>query len=262
MGLNLEYITANYFAFDLPVPYQLKCGVTINIKPVLLTDSLIFNTSCGILQIDKNQSSDVEVIQMSYLHFLIAKVCKDKATTQQLVNICLLCLGMKSPFFIENEKGKLLLCDLDIDGNPAYTITAKEFDEIRKIILYQNLPNYDDEYINPDLKRNMEEIDRLKNQQFSLPNLERRIAIISSHSGITKEEQLRMTLRSHTMLFEEVRGEVEFMALKAIASFSGKGEEIQWIYRKQKGKFDDYITTKEQYNQSMGGNGSIKPSNQ
>ena len=224
---------------------------------------MTFTSSYGILDIDKNLSTEVEVIQMSYLQFLMDRVLPSvEHSKQQLVNICLLCLGFEFPYIDLNEKGKPILIDFAQDTEskeiyPRHIITAKEFDDIKKIILYQNLPNFDDEYINPELKANMEEYDRLKGKNIVQPTLERRMAIISAHTGISKAEQNAMTLRAHSSLFAEVVGEVEFSANKPIALYAGKGDNVQWIFQKAKGKYDEYITSVEKFNKSMGGDGVI-----
>ena len=88
--------------------------------------------------------------------------------------------------------------------------------------------------------------------------MERRIAIITSHCGISKSEQLSMSFRAHSILFQEVNNEVEYMCTKPIAIYGGKAEEVQWIFKKKKDKFSDYITSVEDYSKSMGGNDSIK----
>lgn len=263
MAVDIGFLREAYFTFDKPVPYKLKCGSILQIKPVLLEDSMTFTSSYGILDIDKNLSTEVEVIQMSYLQFLMDRVIPFvEHSKQQLVNICLLCLGFEFPHIDLNEKGKPILIDFAQDTEskeiyPRHIITAKEFDDIKKIILYQNLPNFDDEYINPELKANMEEYDRLKGKNIVQPTLERRMAIISAHTGISKAEQNAMTLRAHSSLFAEVVGEVEFSANKAIALYAGKGDNVQWIFQKAKGKYDEYITSVEQFNKSMGGDGVI-----
>ena len=91
----------------------------------------------------------------------------------------------------------------------------------------------------------MEEMDRIRGQNLEPPSLERRMAIITSHCGITKDVQMNMTLRSHSILFEEVAGEVEYSAVKGISCYGGNPDEVQWIYKKAKNKFEDYITSKE-----------------
>lgn len=260
MAIDINYLQQEYFIFDKVVPYSLKCGEILKITPVKLVDSAIFLSSCGILEIDKNSCNDVDIIQMSYLKYLATKVCVGKSPTiYQMTNICLLCLGFTIPDFYIDEKGKTFLINYAEDNKTVlFTINAKEFDEIKKIILYQNFPNYDDQYINPELKQAMAEQDALKNKDIITPSLERKMGIISAHTGITKTEQKEMTLREHTILFEEVCGEVEYSAVKGVACFGGKNDSVQWIYKKSKGKFDDYITSVENYNKSMGGDGNVK----
>lgn len=267
MALDMHFLSEVYFTFDKSVPYPLKCGKTLYINPVKLEDSVVFMTSYGILDIDKNLSTDVEVIQMSYLKYLKERVLTADITKQQFVNICLLCLDLKYPYLDYDDKGKVALINIghDKETNDPYidmVITANEFDEIRRIVLYQNLPNFDDEYINPELKANMEEYDMLKAKNIAPPTLERRMAIISSHTGLSKEEQLKMSLRYHSLLFGEVAAEVEYNVTKPISMYAGKGDEIQWIFKKAKGKFDDYIMSKEAYNKSAGGNGVIQSTTQ
>jgi hypothetical protein len=48
------------------------------------------------------------------------------------------------------------------------------------------------------------------------------------------------------------------MCAKPLAIYANKSEEIQWIFKKKKDKFSEYITSVEDYNKSMGGDGSIK----
>lgn len=261
MAIDLEYLTNAYFTTDEPVPYNLKCGKTIEITPVKMSKVMVFVSSYGVLTIDKNQSNDVEVIQMSYLKF-ISTLMKDKAIMQQMTNICLLCLGFEMPFIRYDDRGRAILSNLRIDHEhesveELFSITAKEFEDIRRIILYQNIPTYDDAYINPELRTAMDEMDALRAKGIELPSMERRISIITSHTGIPKSEQLKMSLREHSLLFEEVGKEVDYIALKGVASNNGNSDNVQWIYKKSKGKFDDYITSVEQYNKSMGGDGKV-----
>ena len=260
MAIDINYYREAYFTFDKPVPYKLKCGKEITINPVNLSDSIIFITSYNVLDIDKNKTNDVEVISMSYLKFLAKRVLPfDEVCKQQFINICLLCLGFKYPYVDFDEKDRAILYNVDIGTNKElFHISAKEFDDIKRIILYQNLPNFDDSYINPELKERIEEVDALKNKNFEAPSLERRIAIITSHCGINKRDQLEMTLRSHSILFQEVNNEVEYMCTKPLAIENGKGDKIQWIFKEKKDKYKDYIMSVEDYNKSMGGDGSVK----
>lgn len=259
MSIDINYYKDTYFTFDEPVPYELKCGEILYISPISLKNYMLFITSYGILNIDKNSTNDVEIISMSYLKFLVERVFPySKESIQQFVNICILCMGLKEPEIKLTDNKRIVLYDKD---NSNLLITQKEFDDIKRIILYQNLLNFDDSYINPELKESMEELDKLKNRNLEPPSLERRIAIITSHCGINKKEQLEMTIRSHSFLFQEISKEVEYLCSKPIAVYAGKANDINWIFEKKKGKFDDYITSKETYNRSMGGDGNIIKAN-
>ena len=244
-----------YFTFDKPVPYKLKDGNTIQIHPVHLQNAPYFLTSYYILSINKNEMPSVEIIQMSYLEFLYKVAFQKEESIQAFINICILCLGIKSPRASIDSNGKSIL----IDGESKIAITAKEFDDIRRIILYQNIFDYDDSYINPDIKKAMDEYDRVKGKNVEAPSIERRIGIISAHTGITKEQQMSMTYRAHTILFNEVCGEVEFSTTRAVALIGGAKDFDHWIYKKRKDKFSQYVTNVDTYANSMGAkSGAIK----
>lgn len=248
--LNLDFLNRAYFVFDEPVPYSVENG-TINISPIKLRQSEIFLVSSNILAINKNELPSVEIIQMSYLEFVIKVLLSDKQNQDKLVNILKYCLNIEKPSVIFDEKGKPSI----VDNDTGCVIKSKHFEDIRRIIMYQNILHYDDKYMNPELKKAIAETNELKNKNLVIPSLERKMAIITAHCGITKKEQLEMTYRSHSMLFEEVCGEIEFTTTRAIALYGGT-EIDHWIFKKIKNKFDGYITNIEDYANSMGASSS------
>ena len=253
--LNLDFLKRSFFYFDLPVPYKLQDGNVIKILPVNVKQSEIFLSSKSILEIEKNELGIVEYIQMSYLQFVCEVLIEEKENIQRLINILNMCLGWEKPTVIYISKKPYLL-----EEKKNIKISSNDFENIRRIILYQNLPNYDDSYINPELKKNMRKMDELKSKDVVIPSIERKIAIITAHNGLSKKEQLEMTFRSHSLLFDEVCGEVEFSTLRPVALFGGNGDKIEhWIYKKKKGKYDKYITSVDDYAKIMGTNsGAIK----
>ena len=249
MKIDIDFYKKAYFYFDKPVDYQIKDKL-IKIYPVAVEDSEVFLSSMNILMVDKNSSPSVEIIQMSYLEFIYKFLFQDQTNIDRFVNILKYCLHINSPYIGFDENNKPYLVDKEND----ILIGPKDFDNIKRLILYQNLIHYDDEYINPELKAAMSEVDELRNKGVDSPNIERRIAIITAHCGLSKKEQLQMTYRSHSLLFEEVYGEVEFTTLRPVALFGGNSDKIDnWIYKKKKGKFDGYVTDAEKYSASMGG---------
>lgn len=255
VSLNIDLLKAAYFPFDKPVPYKLGDKM-IEIKPVKVVDSALYSASEGILRIDKNAINDVKIIQMSYLQFISdVLIPSDSMYATSLGTILLLCLDMKEPMLQRDERNRPYLQDGDI------VIKPNHFEEIMRIILYQNDARYDDEYINPDLKKAMQDMDRLKAKGMEPPNLERRMAIITVHTGVPKKDLLEMTLRSFDALFSEVVGEVEFLTTRALVLYSGQADKADhWLFPKKKDKFDGYITDVGDYSKSMGGDGRVKTS--
>ena len=222
VAIDLQYLKEVYFAYDEPVPYKCKGGNTINIIPVDVKHGLVFQSSVDIIAFDKNSVNDAKVISMSYLEFIIGMMSEAPVFVQKLVNILKLCLGLEHPAIAFNEQ--------------------------------TNKPLIVDE----EAGIKMEETDRLRNKDIDMPTFERKCAIITAHCGLSKKEQLEMTLRSHIMLFDEVCGEIEFTTVRPVALFGGKGGELEhWIYHKKKGKFDGYITEKSELVKQMGGEGSF-----
>lgn len=248
-NLNIDLYRRAYFYFDRPVEYQLKSGKTLNIYPVSVADSEVFLSSMGVLDIDKNASPSVEIIQMSYLAFIYNILFQDSINISRFVSILKYCLHIEEPKVGFDEKGKPYL-----RGEGGVDIKDKDFEDIRRIILYQNIVHFDDEYVNPEIKKMMAEVDAVKNAGIDPPTIERKMAIITAHCGISKQEQMAMTYRSHSLLFEEVYGEVEFTTVRPVMLYAGKGNEIDhWIYKKKKDKFDGYTVDTEKYASSMGG---------
>lgn len=255
--VDIDSLSKVYFAFDTPVQYKLKNGKMIQIKPILMRDCGLFNFYSSILKMDKNSSSDPSIISMSYLEFLVKCIFTQSVETTYYLG-WILHQAIGRSFVIRNDQNhKPFLID-DKDDKDVVAIKSKDFENIKRIILYQNILHYDDEYVDPELKKSMQEVDELKSKIYQYPNDERKFAMITAHCGLSKEEQLKMTIRSHQYLFEEVCGEVEFITVRPIALYAGKSKDLEhWVYKNHKDKFDGYLTTVEQYNKSMGGNGAI-----
>ena len=170
---------------------------------------------------------------------------------QKFLNILDLCLELKGIYLCNDEMERTF-----IQTESGIVISAKEFDDIAKIILYQNLPDYDDKYINPDIKKSMQEVDRLKNKDYESPDFERQMGIIESHTGILKEQLLKKTWRSFQILFREVCGEIEFYTTRPAAIAVGAGDKVDhYILKKRKDKFDGYFVDPDKFNRSIGGKG-------
>ena len=263
VSINIDFLKRAYFVFDESVPYILKDKNKIFIKPIMLKDSEIFSASVDILRVDKNSSSSIEIIQMPYLQFICDCLMNEEKTgewnKQKFINIMSMCLGLNNIYMYRDERNRPIL----VDKEKNITISCKDFDDIKDIILYQNFIHYDNTYISPDFQKIMNETYELKTKNLELPSLERKMAIITIRTGLTKKEQMEMTLRSHDLLFEEVENEIEFVSVYPIAWYVGKQNEVNhWIHKKKSNKFEEYVTDVDKYAHSMGSDkNAIKSSN-
>lgn len=249
MAVNIDLLKQYYFTFDLPVSYELdKKGNYINIYPISLKDSSLFYSSCDILTIPKDEINSVEIIQMSYLEYLTRYEFQQEVQQKKLYFILSLCLKMNDPRLFLDEKKKIYI----YDEKSGIKLTSKNFEDIRRIIMYQNIVGYDDEYINPELREAIEETKKLRFLNVEAPDLERKMAIISAHNGMTKKQQMEMSLREHEIVFQEICGEIEYMTARPIAVYAGKASEVNWIYPKKKGKLDDYISSVDDVKSKFG----------
>lgn len=254
--VDLDVLSRLFFAFDEPVIYGVQNNATVTISPIPITKSEQFLSSVDVIRYDKNSSSSVEIIQMSYLDFLLRVLLRGEDADKYNIKLSIIlqyCLGIKDWYLTIGENNKAVL----IDKETGITITHKQFEDIRRIILYQNILHYNDEYVDPELKKAMDDVDRVKGRNIVPPSLERKMAIITAHCGLDKERQKTYTLRSHQALFEECVGEIDFLTVRPVSIYAGK-EIAHYIYPKKKDKYDGYFTSVEKYNKSMGGNGNIK----
>ena len=255
MSVDIELLKLAYFALDEPVPYKLKTGQEILIKPIMVKDSMLFMASVDVLKIDKNSLGSVEAIQASYLKFLQKMIFpSNDIMVQKFLNILDLCLELKGIYLCNDEMERTF-----IQTESGIVISAKEFDDIAKIILYQNLPDYDDKYINPDIKKSMQEVDRLKNKDYESPDFERQMGIIESHTGILKEQLLKKTWRSFQILFREVCGEIEFYTTRPAAIAVGAGDKVDhYIFKKRTDEFDGYFVDMDKFSHEVTGQDADK----
>lgn len=262
--INLDFLARQYFWLDKPVEYQLKSQDKILIYPISIANSEIFLSCVDLLMIEKNELPKPEYIAMSYLDFIfhvfINNSNKEMAETAktQLATLLHLCLGWENNIEVNLTKNnKIQLIHNNI------VLNNKDFEDIKRIILYQNFIDYDDSYINPDLKKAINEMNELKFKNMDFPTLERKIAIITAHCGITKQVQMDMTFRSHSLLFKEVCGEVDYSTFRTAGlisnMFSKHPQPIEeWIYKKKHNKYAKYFTNEQEYNTSMGGSNYIQ----
>lgn len=211
--------------FDDPIDYK-----ELLLYPISIKKANKFFQSSSVLTIQKEYIPDKEVIKMSYLKFLITNIQKEKEIDGQSITLDLLALCFMLVLRIdeisiryytdEHNKSHILLGNVDIDDN--------EFDYLRKIIMYQNIPGYDDELINPDLKRDMELADKIKNNGNESVDLERQVSNLVIGTGMNLEDIKKLSIRKFYIIAEMLDSRLHYIIYKQ-ASVSGMVEFKQPI---------------------------------
>lgn len=253
--VNIKKIEKEYFYFNKPVPYDLKYGGTIKIYPILIEDWHLFNDCYSILTFNKMEIPIPEIIQMSYLQFLLEVLCGDKndeneseeriANTNKLIELLKLCIHTKDKInFLKDEKNKpnIVLCDSK--DNIKLIISPKDFDDIKKIILYQNLPNYDDTYISKDIRDVINETIKTKEGNFEQVTLEDKMAFLGNEIGLTNNDMAKMTYREFDIRYNMAVERMDYQINKT-AEYVGNvkfNKKIEHLLRRtKKNKLDEFF---------------------
>ena len=267
---NIKEYIEKYVTFGQPVQYH-----GLSIKPVLVKDFYQFNDAKNVLLIDKNKIPDVEIIQMTYLRFLTLMIVENEDMREDFLTILALTLGLKydsekrntsfkpnevlaqqtrkneSHFYIngwdiafrirENETWLQLYV-----GDDMVEINDSQFDNLKNIILFQNIYDYDDMEMSDDFRRVIEEYYALKNKDIIIPTLEDRLMAVVVSSGYTLEQLYNMPLRLFDALFEYSVSKLEYQVNKLIINLAQgeiKGFNLShWVYKTKKDKYSEVFT--------------------
>ena len=214
-NIDLKELELKYFCNGYDVPYKLKDNRILNIKPILVKDYPYYEVSKLLLEIPKNEVNDIEVIKMSYLEYIEKIINSSEYFASNMVVLCNLCFGYDKVGF-SKHKNKTCLCLCDEDEKVEYIITPKDFDEIAKIILNQNDSNYDNRYINPEVKELMESYYKAKSNNFRSPSLEEKKAYTTSKTGIKLSELNEMTYRYFDLIYNSCVSSEIYVAQKMV----------------------------------------------
>ena len=208
--VDIKELELRYFCNGYDVPYEIKNGGILYIKPILVKDYPLYESSKGILEINKNEINDINIIKMSYLEFLFNLINVDIIYNNGLIEICKLVLGYeKIAIGVHNNKKCLLLCDEE--NTVKYIITSKEFDDIIKIILNQNNANYDNRYVNPEVRELMEEYYKVRYNNIRTPSLEEKKAYVLSKTGMNLNQINDMPYRLFDLIYNScINSEIYF----------------------------------------------------
>ena len=242
-----EEIYKNYYeelTFDDPIDYK---GLLL--YPVSIRKINKFLQSSSVIRIQKEYIPDKEIIKMSYLKFLMTNIDKEKeeygeSLTFDLLALCfMICMRIEEIsirlFIDEDGKAKLILNGVEIDEN--------EFDYLRKLILYQNLPNYDDELINPDLKNDLEQAYKIKNGGEETEDFEHLIANLVIGTGMNIDDVKNLPIRKFYIIGQVMDRKLHYSIYKqaSVGGFVEFKQPITHYLKKNIDLLENKVTTVE-----------------
>ena len=242
-----EEIFKNYYdelTFDDPIDYK---GLLL--YPVSIRKINKFLQSSSVLRIQKEYIPDKEIIKMSYLKFLMTNIDKEKeeygeSLTFDLLALCfMICMRIEEIsirlFIGEDGKAKLILNDVEINEN--------DFDYLRKLILYQNLPNYDDELMNPDLKNDLEQADKIKNGGEETEDFEHLIANLVIGTGMNIDDVKNLPIRKFYIIGQVMDRKLHYSIYKqaSVGGFVEFKQPITHYLKKNIDLLENKVTTVE-----------------
>ena len=257
---NVKEYVEKFTTFGDPVDFK-----GLKIKPITVRDAEKFLDAVGIFKIEKNKIPSIEVIQMSYLEFLIGMLAMDEDYRDAFLWLIQTTLGMEY-----NDANKMdgdtyapneLLAQVISDGNAFYyingwdleviikkgrasirlmdaTLNASEFDTFRKIILFQNIDGYDDTEMSDDFRRVVEQYYALKFKGVHDPTLEEKMMAVMVSTSYTLDSLAKMPYRTFDKLFDCSIKKVDYMATKMLEPHLKEGHSIDhWVFYPERDKY-------------------------
>jgi len=259
--IEIANMDDNNLINDVKIP-QLKIeyeNLPLLIRPVRLSEYLNFHIAVNCLSIDKNKIPDPKVISMSYLDFLFHLINNDTngiVYGQMLIEVFRLCLGLGNEDirYLKNENGKI---NLNLNVRYVYTenneekigfrdeiIDKQDFDNIRNIILYQNIPDYDDTYIDPKVEQVLKEAQDFmnKNKKKMCSFEDQLICVMLALKEVSLDNIKKLTIRKFSKILERYDYKFHYGIYKQ-AEMSGmvsfKKDIDHWMSELKKNKYSD-----------------------
>lgn len=232
------------------IVYSIKKGGELNIHPMLLKNYFDYENMVNIFTIDKNEFGNIEFIQISYLEFFVMMAFSENVYSRYIEKALLdfsnYCLGYERISF-DKEKNKMCLLLCDENDNIEKIVRPKEFDDLIKIFLNQNNPNYDDREVSQDMKEIMKEYYELKYKDINIPTLEQKKAFVSSKNGKTFKELGELTIREFELVYQSCVDSEIYIAEKIIQGsykYDVKEDILFPLYRKKTDPFEEALNGK------------------
>lgn len=206
--MNINY----YLSFDEPVPYK-----NLLIHPVSMKNYLIFMFMASVLTIEKDDIPDAQIIKMSYLEYLVRYNTEKNQYLQYLgAVIGIVSDNWKATMSVFQEKDSFFFKIND----DVYD--SEDFDNIRRIIIEQNVIEVPDSHIQKELRDSLEEArkSKMKMSDVKVAPLEDQMVALMIATGLTLDYIYTLPVRKFFKALERVDAKLHYEIYLA-ASMSG-----------------------------------------
>jgi hypothetical protein len=202
----------HFLEYDSPIQYK-----TLTIYPVQLKDYHAFIAASFVLNIAKDEIGP-EAASMSYIDFIAMLILlgQDKKLEKCFTDIAKLCFhkDIEDCFFDIKDNGHFILV---VDGKE---FNKKEFDEIRSIIMFQNILDYDDKYVDPELAKALEEESILRARKRGHAKFEDYVSAVAALTGYQFDYMYSLPMRRFFFLLNKAVSKFEYQIART-AEMSG-----------------------------------------
>lgn len=237
------------YAWGDPVVFK-----DIKLYPVKMKDCLEFYNCVGCLLIEKNHIQDARVIRMSYLEFLLTAGKQDERILESFIGLIKLVLREQEAEIKVEMNRIVFIVRVKADGvEKIIEVSGKEFDRIRMIILNQNLIKFDEELMNLETKRALEEAQTFmaKRKKTKQATIEEQIVAYHCAMGLNYSDIKELSIFQFNKGLERksLMLHVEMMSTALATGMASTQEEVPtWLdHISEKGKYDDIKMSEEDF---------------
>jgi len=236
-------------AFGKPITYK-----GLSIYPVKMKDADEFYEAVQCLLLPKNDFQQPEIVRMSYLLFLLTMAQNEDGyiLLEKLIALYRLVFKTEDIQISINEKGMVLIT---VNG---ISLHERDFDKIKTLISEQNLIDLEDEFIDPDTKKAIQEARAfMTKRKTKQADLEQQIIAYHCKSGLPYHEIEQLTLYQ----FHKGLIRMDYMVssdailnarYSGMVEFKNEHELPHWLsHIEEPKKNEDVIITKSAFDQQM-----------
>lgn len=235
-----------YYAYDNPVPYR-----SLLIYPALMNDYFMFHFCSTCLLLDMRSVPDVNVIRMKYyLEYLYYATNEKTPYALMLKELLKILLHIRD----DEEAKKRIFLGYDEQNHPIFKIdnevyTAEDFEEIKKIIIEQNVLEPPDDTIDKAVRDKLEEALAIKQKmsENKMCSLEDQMICVMISTSLKLEDIYKLSIRKFSKVLERVDHKLHYeiylsASMSGLVKFDDTSFIKHWMIElKKKGRYDGLL---------------------